>query len=106
MRRGCSHRPHGRKTDAGVFGYHHHVAFNIWKGRGIPPQPEGAAGLAYYVVRLPDQLALDRVLTRVRAAGIPEHPLPETANDGTAGPGILIHDPAGLGVALTAAPVS
>jgi catechol 2,3-dioxygenase len=84
--------------------YHHHVAFNVWKGRGIPPQPEGSAGLEYYVVRVPTQQELDRVLARVRAAGIPERPAPETANDGTAGPGTLIHDPAGLGVVLAAAP--
>ena len=83
-------------------GYHHHVAFNVWKGRGIPPQPEGAAGLKYYVVRLPDRAELDRVLARVRAAGLPVRDAPETANAGTTG-GVLLHDPAGLGVVLATA---
>ena len=83
-------------------GYHHHVAFNLWKGRGIPPQPEGAAGLRYYAIRLPDQAALQPVLDRVRAAGLPTRDVPESANAGT-GPGVLLHDPAGLGVLLTAA---
>ena len=84
-------------------GYHHHVAYNIWKGQGIPPQPEGAAGLAYFVVRVPDGAELERVLARVRAAGLPTVPAPPTANAGT-GPGTLVRDPAGLGVVLAAAP--
>ncbi len=82
-------------------GYHHHVAFNVWKGRGIPPQPEGAAGLRYYVVRLPDRAELDRVLARVRAASLPVQDLPESANQGTSA-GVLVYDPAGLGVVLAA----
>jgi catechol 2,3-dioxygenase len=84
-------------------GYHHHVAYNIWKGRGIPPQPPGAAGLAYFAVRLPDQEALAPVLARVRAAGLPERPTPGDANASTAGPGILLRDPAGVGVVLVVA---
>jgi catechol 2,3-dioxygenase len=83
-------------------GYHHHVAYNIWKGRGIPPQPEGAAGLAYFVVRVPDGAELERVLARVRAAGLPTAERPQTANAGT-GPGVFVRDPAGLGVVLAAA---
>ncbi|MDQ3702336.1 MAG: VOC family protein [Chloroflexota bacterium] len=83
-------------------GYHHHVAFNVWKGRGIPPQPHGAAGLRYYVVRVPDGAEMNRVLGRVRAAGLATQETPETANVGTAG-GVLLHDPAGLGVVLAPA---
>ena len=75
-------------------GYHHHVAFNLWKGRGIPPQPCGAAGLKYYVVQTPEKAELDRVLGRVRAAGLP-------LEESEAGP--LVRDPAGMGVVLTAA---
>ena len=81
--------------------YHHHVGFNVWKGRGIPPQPEGVTGLHYYVVKLPNASSLAEVLERVRAAGIPTRDVPETANAGTL-PGVLIYDPAGLGVVLTA----
>ena len=75
-------------------GYHHHVAFNLWKGRNIPPQPRGAAGLKYYVVQVPDKAELDRVLTRVRAASLP-------LEESEAGP--LVRDPAGMGVVLSAA---
>ncbi|HEV2126499.1 MAG TPA: VOC family protein [Chloroflexota bacterium] len=92
----------GQAVFVSAGGYHHHVAFNIWKGHGIPPQPEGVAGLEYYVVRLPDEAALERVLTRVRAAGLSTRDTLETANSGT-GSGTLVHDPAGLSVVLAAA---
>jgi len=51
-------------------GYHHHIGLNTWAGVGAPPAPAGSAGLRYFVVRLPDQAALDAVLARVREADI------------------------------------
>jgi catechol 2,3-dioxygenase len=51
-------------------GYHHHIGLNTWAGVGAPPAPAGSAGLRYFVVRLPNQAALDAVLARVRAAEI------------------------------------
>ncbi len=51
-------------------GYHHHVACNTWAGVGAPPRPEGALGLREFVVRLPDADEIERVLVRVRAAGV------------------------------------
>ena len=89
----------GQAVFVSAGGYHHHVAFNVWKGRNIPPQPEGAAGLRYYVVRLPDQAERDRVLARVRAAGLSTQDAPEAANGHTQA-GVLLYDPAGLGVVL------
>jgi catechol 2,3-dioxygenase len=79
-------------TSAG--GYHHHVAFNVWAGKGIPPQPEGALGLRHYAIRLTGKDELDRVLVRVRRAGLPLHDVPE---------GVLVRDPAGMAVILTMA---
>lgn len=52
-------------------GYHHHVAFNTWAGVGAPPPPEGALGLREFVVRLPDADAVERVIARLRDAGVP-----------------------------------
>jgi catechol 2,3-dioxygenase len=74
-------------------GYHHHVGFNIWKGRGIPPQPRGAAGLKYYVVQPPDRAEFERVLGRVREAGL-------AVEESEAGP--LVRDPGGMGVVISA----
>lgn len=55
-------------------GYHHHVGLNTWLGEGAPPPPEGAAGLDYFVVRLPGRDALDDLAKRLRAAGAPLEP--------------------------------
>jgi catechol 2,3-dioxygenase len=82
----------GQATFVSAGGYHHHVAFNVWKGRGIPPQPAGAAGLRYFAIRLVDDAERARVLDRVRAAGIPTQETPE---------GTLVRDPAALGIVLT-----
>jgi len=56
-------------------GYHHHIGLNTWAGVGAPPAPAGSAGLRHFIVRLPNQAALDAVLTRVREAeiGIDDH---------------------------------
>ncbi|HMQ29122.1 MAG TPA: VOC family protein [Chloroflexaceae bacterium] len=65
-------------------GYHHHLGLNIWAGVGAPPPPADAVGLRHYAVRLPDQAALDAVLGRVRAAGLPVE---------EAGAGLFVRDP-------------
>ena len=52
-------------------GYHHHLGYNIWAGRGAPPPTPEMAGLRSFEVLLPDQPALDAVLGRVRSAGLP-----------------------------------
>jgi len=66
-------------------GYHHHVGLNTWHGLGAPPPPPGAIGLDHYVIELPDDAAVERVLARARAADTPESASPE---------GPLLADPA------------
>ena len=34
-------------------GYHHHLGFNIWRGRGAPPVPAGVVGLRHWTIVLP-----------------------------------------------------
>src|SRR3954463_5237755 len=34
-------------------GYHHHLGFNVWNGRGVGPAPEHTAGLRHWTVLLP-----------------------------------------------------
>jgi catechol 2,3-dioxygenase len=72
-------------------GYHHHVAFNIWSGRGIPAPALGAAGLEHFTVRLAGADELGAAIARLHAAG---YPVEQTAA------GVLTRDPAGLGVLL------
>ena len=74
-------------------GYHHHLGLNTWQGVGAPPPPPGSVGLRCFTVRLPNQAELDKVLDRVRAAGvlIEEH-----------AQGWLVRDPSQNAVVFTA----
>jgi catechol 2,3-dioxygenase len=74
-------------------GYHHHIGLNTWHSRGAGPPPAGAVGLRSFEVALPDDDELQRVLARVRAAGI------EIAQEPH---GSLVRDPSGNGVLLVA----
>lgn len=74
-------------------GYHHHIGFNLWVGAGAPPAPVGSQGLDHFTIQLPSAVERDRVLDRVRAAGLAIAPTPE---------GALIHDPAHNGALLSA----
>ena len=51
-------------------GYHHHLGFNIWRGEGVPPAPEGSVGLRHWTVVLGDPEEVATVRGRVLAASI------------------------------------
>ncbi len=51
-------------------GYHHHLGFNVWRGEGVPPAPEGRVGLRHWTVVLEDPEEVAAVGGRVREAGI------------------------------------
>jgi catechol 2,3-dioxygenase len=72
-------------------GYHHHVGLNTWQSAGAEPPKPGSIGLRSFEVVLPAEQELERVLDRVRAAGIP------LERDGD---GWLVRDPSGNGVRL------
>jgi catechol 2,3-dioxygenase len=71
-------------------GYHHHIAFNTWGGVGAPSPPLGATGLREFVVNVDHADEIERILARVRAAGVP------------VGAGARVADPSGNVVRLTA----
>jgi catechol 2,3-dioxygenase len=50
-------------------GYHHHLGFNTWMGRGVGPAPEHTVGLRHWTIQLPSQADLDEVRERVERAG-------------------------------------
>jgi catechol 2,3-dioxygenase len=77
-------------TSAG--GYHHHLAYNIWAGRGASPPPAGSRGLRHFTLLLPTAGDLVRLLDRLAAGG---HAVVETDE------GFLAHDPSGNGVLLS-----
>lgn len=47
-------------------GYHHHLGINTWAGEGAPPPPEGAVGLRYFSVELPEEAALKQLMERLQ----------------------------------------
>jgi catechol 2,3-dioxygenase len=77
-----THFPSAAFVSAG--GYHHHLAFNTWRGEGVPPVPPDAVGLRHWTVLLEDQSEVDAVRERALAAGIDHE-----QRDG----GLLLRDP-------------
>ena len=74
-----------------VAGYHHHVAYNTWRGTGIPGAPrDGVVGLRHWTILL-DGAAVAAARERLAAAGVAV-----VERDG----GILVHDPAGIPVLI------
>ena len=69
-------------------GYHHHLGFNVWRGEGVPPVPEGGVGLRHWTVLLEESGEVAAVRERVLAAGIES----EEGDGGGAG-GFLVRDP-------------
>ncbi|HEV3408023.1 MAG TPA: VOC family protein [Gaiellaceae bacterium] len=65
-------------------GYHHHVAFNVWRGRGVGPAPAHTVGLRHWTVVLTTEEDVASVRARVDAAGLGVEPV-----DG----GFLTRDP-------------
>ncbi|MEW5939526.1 MAG: VOC family protein [Chloroflexota bacterium] len=84
--------PSYRMAFVSAGGYHHHIGLNTWQGRGAPPPPADATGLRHFTVDLPNQVALDEVIARVDAAGLPSNQTED---------GLLVHDPSQNGVVLT-----
>jgi catechol 2,3-dioxygenase len=74
-------------------GYHHHIGLNTWHSAGSSPPAPGSIGLRSFEVQLPSGDALEQLLERVRAAGVPV--------EVSAG-GASVRDPSGNCVLLTA----
>jgi catechol 2,3-dioxygenase len=75
-------------------GYHHHLAFNTWRGDGVPSVPDGVVGLRWWEVVLPDAAGVDAVRARAAEAGV------EVAErDGA----LVLHDPWGIELHVRAA---
>jgi catechol 2,3-dioxygenase len=74
-------------------GYHHHLGLNTWRGEGVPPQPDGVAGLRHWTIVLDDPGQVAAVRERVAAAGAEVEERPG---------GFLTRDPWRNAVALVA----
>lgn len=49
-------------------GYHHHLGYNIWRGKNVPPAPPTATGLVWWTMQLPSVADIDAVAQRLAAA--------------------------------------
>jgi catechol 2,3-dioxygenase len=72
-------------------GYHHHLGLNAWQGEGAPPPPADAVGLRHFTIDFSNQEALDEVVKRIDAAGIPSNRTDD---------GLLLYDPSQNGIVL------
>src|SRR4051794_32909508 len=52
-------------------GYHHHLGFNVWRGRGVRPAPDHTVGLRHWTIELDTPGEVAEVRARMEAAGIP-----------------------------------
>jgi catechol 2,3-dioxygenase len=76
-------------------GYHHHLAFNTWQGKGAPPTPEGSAGIHHWTVELPQASDVAAARERLTRGGTETSELP--------GGGFEARDPWGIAVHVVAA---
>jgi len=72
-------------------GYHHHVAYNIWRGAGVGPAPADAVGLRHWMLVTASAAERDAVASRLAAQGVTL----EQRADGT-----LARDPSGNAVLI------
>ncbi len=89
-----------RYGDSAVFlsagGYHHHIGLNTWQGEGVPPQPEGFAGLYHFAILFPERIELARILKRLIDI---KYPI-EGASDHGVSEAIYLRDPDNIGIEL------
>ena len=80
--------PHAVFVSAG--GYHHHVAYNLWRGERVPPYSPDTIGLRHWTLETTGEGEREAVRRRLRAIGaeIEERP------DGS----LLARDPAAIAV--------
>jgi len=79
-------------------GYHHHIGLNTWQGKGVPPQPDGYAGLYHFAILFPSRKELAQALKHLSDAGYPI----TGASDHGVSEAIYLDDPDGIGVELYA----
>jgi catechol 2,3-dioxygenase len=81
-----------------VGGYHHHIAYNLWRGGGVGPVPDGVVGLEHWTLVAADQAELEAVHTRLEMLGV-------ALEEREGGPsreaaGTLARDPSGIAVLI------
>jgi catechol 2,3-dioxygenase len=70
-------------------GYHHHVAYNLWRGPGVPPAPPDSVGLRHWTLVLDGEAELEALHRRLTAIDASVEDRAE---------GTLARDPSGIAV--------
>lgn len=52
-------------------GYHHHIGFNIWNGKGAKALPDNSVGMKYYSLLFPDEKSRTKVIEKLSTLGFP-----------------------------------
>jgi catechol 2,3-dioxygenase len=78
-------------------GYHHHLAFNTWRGRGVPAAPANAVGLRRWTVYLPSEGDVDALRERVERGGVAFERREA---------GLVVRDPSGNALLVAADPLA
>jgi catechol 2,3-dioxygenase len=79
-------------------GYHHHLAFNVWRGEGVAPSPAHTVGLHHWTIELPSAQDVAAVRERLEAAGVSAQQDADT--DAT---GFTVRDPWDIALHVTVA---
>lgn len=90
----------GSAAFVAVGGYHHHLAFNTWRGEGVPPAPPDAVGLVQWALYLPSAADVAAVRERLERGGEPYEVRGAelSARDPSGNAISIAPDPLGLGV--------
>jgi catechol 2,3-dioxygenase len=72
-------------------GYHHHLAYNLWRGRGAGTVPDDVVGLRHWTLVTASPAERDAVQARLAALGATV----ETRDDG-----LLARDPSGIALLI------
>jgi catechol 2,3-dioxygenase len=80
-----------------VGGYHHHLAFNTWRGPGVPAAPADAVGLRHWTIYLPGEADVAAVRERFERAEAPyeSRGAALSVRDPSGNAALLAPDPAG-----------
>ena len=87
--------PHAEFVSTG--GYHHHVAYNLWRGEGVRGASPDALGLINWTLRTAGEA--DAVRARLDTLGYAIEERPPRGGAQAPG-GFLARDPAGIAVAV------
>ncbi len=56
----------GQATFISTGGYHHHIAFNIWNGKGISSPDENSVGMKYFEIKFPNEDSRDKTIDNLK----------------------------------------